>query len=78
MIDHLLVAALLAATLGLATATWYALTMPEVLLSLWQQGDEPWLDEADAPVAALRWAMGGLLVVLSFLCGFALIFLAAI
>ncbi len=76
--DHLVVAVLLALTMGLGAACWYALAAPDVLLSLWQRGDEGWADEEEAPVQALQWTLCALLAALAFASGFALLFLSSV
>lgn len=76
--DHLVVAVLLALTMGLGAACWYALAAPDVLLSLWQRGDEGWVDEEEGTVRALQWSLCALEVVMAFGSGFALIFLSSI
>ncbi len=78
MTDHVLVAALVALTLGLGTACWYVSAMPDVFLSLWERDEDDWPDEAPgAALGALRWITAALLLTFAFASGFALIFLSS-
>jgi hypothetical protein len=72
--EALLVGALTAMTVAVGAFLWQLQVRPRALLHAW--GDEDgWLDAHPGALVALRYALGGVLILLGFLTGLALTFL---
>lgn len=76
--DAVVVGLLVALTLSVCMALWYALVRPDVVLSLWSEGaatEDGWFEEHSGSLTALRVALGVGVFLLGFLTGLATAFL---
>jgi hypothetical protein len=76
-VDALLVGLLTALGAMLGMVAWHLLARPEAVFALWRDPAEPWPDEHEGTVAALRTAVLALVFLVGFLTGLALSFLTA-
>jgi hypothetical protein len=78
VVDAVLGGVLLALTLAVGGVFWLLLVQPDVMLSMWQDGNvtqENWFEHHPVGLRALRWTMGGTLFLFGFLTGLAWTFL---
>lgn len=80
--DVVIVAAASGASFALCVLLWHLLVHPDVVLSVWGDGDgitgSQWLDPDPRALSWLRWSLGAIVFVAGFATGAALAFIASV